>query len=69
MLADHNPVDFLNAFVHQYSGLRPLIEHCTRTETACTKCTHANLHVYAHVATVSFSLEGDKSFGKLQEVC
>ena len=29
----------------------------------------AYLKVYAHVATVSFSLEGDKSFGKLQEVC
>ena len=42
MLADRNPVDFLTAFVHQYSGLRPLIEHCMRTKTVCTKCTHAN---------------------------
>ena len=39
---DHNPVEFLTAFIQKYSRLNSLIEHCVRTETVCTECTHAN---------------------------
>ena len=40
--SDHNPVDFLTAFVRQYSRLSMLIEHSVRIETVCDECTHVD---------------------------
>ena len=43
MSCDRNPVDYLTAFIQQYSGLSQLIEHCVRTEIVCNECMHANI--------------------------
>ena len=42
LTCNHNPIDFLTAFICQYCGLRPLIEHHLQTEIVCTKCTHTS---------------------------